>query len=190
MWSRRDYFNALFCAAFAAKGRGRGNGTSSGGIAGTSSPCSGTPSAAAVSGSLACASTGGGGLANVPFANLVIVAARLEIEVDVLFVIAVGAWAEHGRKPRAGGRADGVPPILIDVHVGETKLAAVGELEIVHVERIGAAVLAHLCGVHVIAAAAIIGREIVEPAQRRQVFQRRRNILAHPIGDRLRHRAA
>ena len=113
---------------------------------------------AAVSGSLALRFDGRRRrLANVPFANLVIVAARLEIEMDVLFVIAVGAWAEHGCKPRAGGRADSVPPILIDVDVGETKLAAVGELEIAHVERIGAAVLAHLCGAHIIAAAAIIG---------------------------------
>ena len=129
--------------------------------------------------------------AHVPFANLVIVAALFEIEMDVLLVIAVGAGAEHGRKSRAGAGTDGFAPILVDM---STSVRPSSRPSASLKSRTSSA-SARPCsltlrGVHVVAAAAVVGSEIVEPAQRRQVFQRRRDVLAHPIGDRLRHRAA
>ena len=97
--------------------------------------------------------------------------ARFEIEMDMLLVIAVGAGSEHGREARADAGSDRLAPILADMDVGQVEFVAVGELEIAHVERVGAAVLAQLRGAHIIAAAAVIGGEIVERAQRRQILQ-------------------
>ena len=114
-----------------------------------------------------------------------------EIEMDVLLVIAVRAGAEHRGKARAGARPDCLAPILGDIHIGQSDRLAVGELERAHVERVGAAVLAQRGGAHAIAAAAFIGIEIVEPAQRRaERRQRRGDVVADPTGDLFGHRAA
>ena len=150
-------------------GRGRGSGTSSIGIAGSSSP------SRIVLRRRCCAGLRLGDSA----------AAAARAHPTGTFCNYCGARRDRdGYAPRdsrrSRGRArwrsarrrspDGLAPILVDMHVGQAELAAVGELEIAHVERVGAAVLAQLRGAHIVAAAASIGIEIVEDAQRRTKF--------------------
>ncbi len=94
-------------------------------------------------------------------------------------------------KARAGARPHRVAKILRHFRIGKHERLAVGELEGAHVERVGAAVLAQGRAAHAVAAAALVGAEIFQPAQRCAEFVlRRRHVLAHPLRDHRRHRAA
>ena len=68
---------------------------------------------------------------------------------------------------------------------------SVGKLEGVNVERIGAAMFAQGRAAHPVAAAAFVGAEIFDLAQRRTEFHGgRRHVVADPLHDLCRHRAA
>src|SRR5580698_6484598 len=81
---------------------------------------------------------------NVPLANPVVVASLHQIEMDVVFVVAVGAWTQHRRKPRAYRMQHGLAEIARDVTIGQRDRAAIGELERAHIDRVGTAVFGQL----------------------------------------------
>ena len=75
--------------------------------------------------------------------------------------------------------------------IGEHDPHPVGELEGANIERVGTAVLAQGRAAHAVAAAAFVGAEIFDFAQRRaELHGGRRDVVADPLRHRRRHRAA
>ena len=106
-------------------------------------------------------------------------------------MMAVGAGTEHCREAGAGVLAQFFAEIPPHLAVGEFHELAVGEPHAAHVERVGKAVLAGARAGDIVAAAAIVGRVIVDRAHRRTgLGEGGRHLLAHPMRDRFRHRAA
>src|SRR5215510_3583232 len=101
-------------------------------------------------------------IANVPLAHAMAAGALGEIHMHVILVIAVGAGAEHGGEARAHSLAHAQAIVLRYLRIGQLHHGAVGKLERAHVERVALAVLRELRADNPIAAAAVIGGEVVD----------------------------
>ena len=127
----------------------------------------------------------------LPVAGAVAVAMLGEVDVDVILVEAVGAGAEHRGEAGAGRRLHGEPEFLGDGGVGRMHGHAVLELERADVERVGVPVLGDLGAGDAVAAAALVGIEVLDHGEvRSENGGASREIVAHPVHDRLRGLAA
>src|SRR5215471_13498136 len=68
-------------------------------------------------------------IANIPLAQLVAVVTLGQIDVDMAFVVAVGARPEHGHKARASALAQTIAKFVRDLRVGRAEHRAIRELE-------------------------------------------------------------
>ena len=129
---------------------------------------------------------------HVPLADPVPAPALGEIDMDMLLVMAVRARPEHGREARAGVLAQSLADILGHLPVGPLHELAVGEPHAADIERIGIAMLAgargrrHCCG------RGNRRRRNCRCARtgRTGLGEGRRDVVAHPMRHRFRHRAA
>ena len=130
------------------------------------------------------------GHAHVPLAHRAIARAAFhEIHVDVVLVIAVGTGAQHRREAGAHALLPALAEILRHMNVGRVDGLAVDQRDRAHVDRVALAVLAHHRPDDVVAAAAVIGRVVSHRANARSEIEGRelRQVVAHPVGDRLGH---
>ena len=79
-----------------------------------------------------------------------------EIEMDVVAVVAVGAWSEHRGEPGAGQAPHLLAERPGDQRVGQVEHRAVAKLDGADIERVALAVLRQLGAGNAVAAAALV----------------------------------
>jgi hypothetical protein len=124
-------------------------------------------------------------VANVPLADAITALALSKVDMDVVLMVAVRAWTEHGRKARADRHSHRDAKVLGDPRVGGAHDPTTLEPDGANVEGVCPPMLAHFGADNAILAAALEGIETLDPGKdgpkdRGSADQ----ILADPIDDR------
>ncbi len=107
---------------------------------------------------------------------------------NMILMIAVGAWPQHSGKTITGAPFHPLAEIPFNVWIGQTQLPSIPEPDRTDVESIRPAMLTQFCTNNVVATTAMVGSIVVQAAQRRsERLDGGRHILAHPVHNRLRH---
>src|SRR5947209_6487597 len=123
-----------------------------------------------------------GCIAHSPLADAIAAAPFRQIDMDVVFMEAVGGRPEHGGEARAGAEAQFFTRIFGNRHIGQLVGLAVRERDSADVDRVSFSMFADFPTEHAIAPAAFIRVEIGDAAERRPKRRGdRRDIVAYPM---------